>query len=197
MTENKIEKKATIWPWILLGILILAVVLYFLFFRNNTNDNTAAGNTDDTTQTALINVHEDNDTVASYITFVKGDISKMAVDHSYSSTALMKLVAATRAMDGAPGFDIKANLDKAEDDTKQITKDPMAINHADLIKDAASRISTALQKMQRSEYPSLNMEAEAVNSAATAINPDVLTLDQKQTVQTYFDKAADLLEKMN
>ncbi len=197
MTEIKIEKKATVWPWILLGLLILAAILYFLFFRNNSNDNVAVMDTDTTAQTALVDVHENNDTVTSYITFVKGDTVKMALDHSYSSTALMKLVAATRAMADVSGFDIKADLDKADDDASQITKNPLATNHADLIKDAATHITTALQNMQRTKYPSLNMQAEAVNSAASAINPDVLTLDQKETIQTFFDKAADLLQKMN
>lgn len=193
MTEIKIEKKKPIWPWILLGLLILAIVLYFLFFRNNNN---AAVASTDTTQ-SLVDVHENNDTVASYISFVKGDTSKMALDHTYSSTALMKLVAATRAMAGAVNFDVKADLDKAEDDANQITKDPLSTKHADLIKDAAGRISTALQNMQRAKYTSLNTDADEVASAASAINPDVLTLDQKQTVQTFFDKAADLLQKMN
>ena len=197
MTEIKIEKKATIWPWILLGLFILAVVLYFLFFRNNGNDNAAAANADTTTQTALIEAHENNDTVASYIMFVKADTTKMSLDHSYASTALMKLVAATRAMAGEANFDIKADLDKAEDDANQITKNPAATNHADLIKDAATHIGTALQNLQHAKYPSLNTESDALTSAASGIDPAVLTLDQKQNVQSFFDKAANLLQQMN
>ena len=194
MTEIKIEKKATIWPWIIVGLLILAVVLYLLFFRNNNNNNTVVANTD---TTALIDTHENNDTVVSYLTFIKADTTKMALDHAYTSEAIMKLVAATRAMAGEANFTIKADLDKAEDDANQITKNPMATNHANLIKDAAMHIGTALQNLQHTKYPSLNSEADAVTSAASGINPDVLTLDQKPVVQSFFDKAGDLLQKMN
>jgi uncharacterized integral membrane protein len=38
MAEIKIEKKKSIWPWII-GIIILALLIYFLAF-NKRNDNT-------------------------------------------------------------------------------------------------------------------------------------------------------------
>lgn len=95
------------------------------------------------------------------------------------------------------GYDVKADLDQADNYANQITKDPMATNHADKIKKAAEIISTSLQNIQMAKYSSLKTEADDVKSAASAINPGVLTLDQKQAVQSFFDKAAILLQKMN
>lgn len=35
MAEIKIEKRAPIWPWIV-GLLLVALLVYFLFFRETT-----------------------------------------------------------------------------------------------------------------------------------------------------------------
>lgn len=34
MAEIKIEKKNPIWPWILVGVIILALILYFFVFKD-------------------------------------------------------------------------------------------------------------------------------------------------------------------
>jgi len=43
----------------------------------------------------------------------------------------------------------------------------------------------------------LSAEAADVKSAASAINPETLTLNQRDAVKPFFRKAADLLNKMN
>ena len=59
------------------------------------------------------------------------------------------------------------------------------------------KLFNVLQNMQVAKYPGLANEAGAVKSAAMAINPETLTLDQRDAVETFFAKAADLLQKMN
>ena len=39
MAEMKIEKKKTIWPWILIGLIVFAVILYSSFFRKDNDDD--------------------------------------------------------------------------------------------------------------------------------------------------------------
>ncbi len=68
--------------------------------------------------------------------------------------------------------------------------------HADKIRSAAYVLSTSLQNMQ-AKYRGLSAEAADVKSAAAAINPETLTLDQRDAVKSFFRKAADLLTKMN
>jgi hypothetical protein len=55
MAEIKIEKKKTTWPWVLLGLVVIALLAYFLLFQDknsnvdpiNDNDSiTAVQNTD-------------------------------------------------------------------------------------------------------------------------------------------------------
>jgi len=73
----------------------------------------------------------------------------------------------------------------------------MATRHADKIRSAADALSTSLQNMQQAKYPGLSTEAADVKSAASAINPAKLTLDQRDAVKSFFREAADLLNKMN
>jgi uncharacterized membrane-anchored protein YhcB (DUF1043 family) len=121
----------------------------------------------------------------------------MGLDHVFTRNALIKLIDATRATADKQSFNIQADLDKAKEDADKITDDPMATTHADYIKDATSKLSTALQNMQQAKYPQLSAESQKVKDASNDISKADLTLDQKHTVKTFFNDAADLLKKMN
>ncbi len=195
MTEIKIEKKQPIWPWILLvfGLLLAA---WFFFLRNDNADNY----TDEPTiadTTAMIDVHENNSIVVTYVTFINADTNTMGLDHAYTSEALTRLTDAVDAMATEVGYEVKSDIARAKQLADEIKKDPMATNHADKIRSAADIVSTALQNIQQAKYPGLSAEAAEVKSAASAINPETSTLDQRDTVKSFFRKAADLLSKMN
>ncbi|MEO6760682.1 MAG: hypothetical protein ABIO24_14585 [Saprospiraceae bacterium] len=191
MAEIKIEKKQPVWPWILL-VLGLLFAAWFFFFRN---DKAEPGPTVNTTK--LLEVHENNNTVASYTTFIQSDINTMSLDHAFTSEALIRLTDAVDAMAVEAGYDVKVETAKAKQYGVQITKDPLVTTHADKIRSAADALSTALQNMQQAKYPELSAEAAGVKSAAAEINPETLTLDQRDAVKSFFRKAADLLAKMN
>src|SRR5919205_2968831 len=117
MTEIKIEKKQPVWPWILLGIILIALLIYFFgCAHNGTNDVTQQNAAEQNTATAnLLSVHENDSTVAAYISFVNNDSNKMSPDHDYSSEALKKLVQATKAMAADIGYTIHDNVDQANE----------------------------------------------------------------------------------
>ncbi len=71
MAEIKIEKKKTIWPWVTLGAVIVALLLYFFVFNNK--KESVAENTNTPAAANLINVHENNATVTEYVSFIQGD----------------------------------------------------------------------------------------------------------------------------
>lgn len=193
MTEIKIQKKKSVAPWLLLLLLLgIIAVAWLYFFRY---DNKQIMETAD--NSALINVHENNSTVASYVTFINSDTNKMSLDHSFTSEALTKLTDAVDAMATEAGYDVKVDIAKAKQYADEITKDPLVTTHADKIRSAADVLSTSLQNMQQAKYPGLSAEAADVKSAATSISPETLTLDQRDAVKSFFRKAADLLAKMN
>lgn len=198
MAEIKIEKKKAIWPWILAGLLVFAVIIYFLFFRSDTDDN-VADNTATTVadSTNFANTSENNNTVDAFVTYVNSDTATMGLDHVFTHNALIKLIDATKETADKQSFDVQADLDKAKEDADKINDDPVATTHADYIKDATTKLSTALQNMQQAKYPQLSAESQKVKDASNNISTADLTLDQKHTVKTFFNDAADLLKKMN
>ncbi|WP_026632453.1 hypothetical protein [Dyadobacter alkalitolerans] len=154
-------------------------------------------NTDQISASDAIAKKENNSTVAAYVSFVNNDQNKMELDHAYASEALGKMTSAVSAMAGEVDFDIKGDLDAVNEAATKITKDPFDTSHADQIRKAAEILSGVLQNIQVAKYPGLANEAGEVSSAAMAIDPKTLTLDQKDAVKNFFAKGADLLEKMN
>lgn len=191
MAEIKIEKKKPIWPWILAALAAIALLAYFFYDK----DDDVALESSETTD--LTSVQENNSTVAAYVDFVRSDTAEMALDHHYASEALTNLTQAIGAMADEADYDVKADLDEIRQYADQITNDPFETSHANSIRKAADIATRALQNLQRAKYPSLSGDVEQVGNAASAIDPDVLTLDQKDQVKGFFDRAADLLAKMN
>lgn len=196
MAEIKIEKKTPIWPFLLAGLIIIGLILYFLGYVGN-KENSAPVAVTETIDSNLVDVKENNSTVAEYVYYIKNMNDSMTLDHTFSNMALLKLISATEAMSNEVGFDVKADLDNAKQSANNITDDPNETTHADNIKRASEIITNALQNIQQAKYSGLSNEVAEVKMASESIKNEVLTLDQKDEVKTFFNKAADLLNKMN
>jgi hypothetical protein len=202
MAEIKIEQKNQIWPWLLVGLILAALLVYFLLFRDSDNVSktdvvTAEDYISGTNDTNLLGVKENNSTVAAFVSFVENDTTQMSLDHAYTNEALLKLTAATNAMAGEIGYEIQADLEKVKESAILITEEPFETSHAKNIRNVTDLSTTSLQNMQLAKYPWLSEEVDALKNASTAIDPLMLTLEQKDAVKNYFAKAADLLDKMN
>jgi uncharacterized membrane-anchored protein YhcB (DUF1043 family) len=196
MAEIKIEKKKPIWPWVLLGLLVLGLIIYFLvFYDSNGEDREQI--TDTTVTTDQTQDPINNNTVSEYVTFVQADTSSMGLDHEYTNEALLKLTNATEAMADEVGYDVERDIQNVRDYAQKITQDPFETTHANNIRDAANILANVLQNIQQAEFPNLANQASEVKNAAEAITPEELTLDQKQDVKSFFNSAASLLEEMN
>ena len=199
MAEIKIEKKKTIWPWIILGILLLLAVFYF------TSKETAVLDENDTVEEVYeepIDDMESEENVTAFATALTSysnyiDNAEMGIDHEYSNGALLYLINAVEAKADQLNVDINADLEEARKNAAIITEDPEALNHANLIRDSGMIISRALTTIQKSEYPNLTTEASEVEMAVSKIKKDEQTLNQKDDVNGFFKSAESLLEKMN
>lgn len=199
MAEIKIEQKKQIWPWLLVGLVIVALLFYFLEFRDSSSNMEVVPEADDSGTNAdnLLGVKENNSTVAAYVSFVENDTNKMSLDHAYTNEALLKLIEATSAIANEVGYEVRADIEKAKDYAKMISKAPFETTHADNIRKADDILTKVLQNIQKAKYPGLAEEVAELKIASESIKPGVLTLDQKDAVKNYFAKAADLLQKMN
>lgn len=194
MAEIKIEKKTNIWPWII-GLLVLAAILYFVFRSNDGEESVA-------TEIAPVENLESEatganvDAVADYIQYVESG-ANMGLDHTYTSQALEKLSSAVQAKANQQGVDVTADLTKVNEFANQITQDPFETSHADKIRNAAEILGNSMQTIQQAKYPNLGNAVTEVKQAAGNIKPSELTLDQKDAVKGFFGKSADLLRQMN
>lgn len=203
MAEIKIEQKKPIWPWLLLGFIIAALLVYFLVFYDNSN-NTAAvteteniTNTDNMNESARVGGNQENATVAAYINYVESNKGNMGLDHEYTNEALLKLIEATNAKANEVGYEVRADIAKAREYANMITRDPHATTHADNIRNAFGILTNVLQNIQKAKFPGLANEAEQLRSTSESVKPGTHTLEQKDAVKNYFAEASDLLNKMN
>lgn len=192
MTEIKIEKKKSIFPWILLALGIIAAI-WFLFFRNQ--EVVEPIETETTTENTQVS--ESNGAVNAYLMFIEDTEANMGLDHEYTNDALIKLTNAVEAKASEINFEVSDNIVKAKQIAEEITKDPMSKDHANKIRSAADILSASMHNMQKEKFSNLTTDGNAVKSAAEAIDPAILTLDQKDAVKSFFRTSAELLKKMN
>lgn len=198
MAEIKIKKKTPIWPWIVGILIVIALLLYFFVFANDNTDDADDVNTTDTEQ-VMDNNNGMNDTadlagiseITSYNSYISDP--NMALDHEYTSGALSKLIAATKATADALNVDVNADITEANAKADAITSDPTSLTHANKIKDAAQSIAQALQTIQTEKFPQLKSQYKEVETAISNIDPDTPTLEEKDDVKAFFSKAGNLL----
>ena len=211
MAEIGIEKKKPIWPWIILVLVILAI-LYFLVFADNDDDNMDENNTEqveepttgDDQARGTTGAWDTNDTssgnygqaVSGYISHV-GDKSRMGIDHEYTNNALLQLINAVQAKARENNVNIDADIQQIRQNAEEITQNPQATDHADKIKEAGTNLANALEKIQKEKFPNLSQDVQEVKNAAQEIDSSTLTLEQKEDVNSFFDEAADVLQKMS
>ena len=203
MAEIKIEQKKPVWPWLLVGLVIVALIVYFLVFSNKNNNNndlvvvTESNSDSGTNADNLLGVKENNATVIAFVNFVENNTSSTSLSQAYINEAFSKLNSATNAMAGEIGYDIQSDLAQVKESTTLVADEPFETSSAKNIRNATDNSTTALQNMQQDKYPWLSEEVEELKSASASINPEVLTLEQKDAIKNYFANAADILEKMN
>lgn len=214
MAEIKIEKKKPVWPWILLGLIILGIILYFLFANDNDGiddmDDTNTEQVGDTTYQDTRAMDRDtttfdrNDTISDvssqsvnrYVAHV-GDKSRMDMDHEYSSRALTHLINAVEYKAREKNVNLDADLAQIRTEAEEITNNPQSTDHANKIKSAGTKIADALDKLQENSYPDLDQDVEEVKTAAQGIDTQVETLQQKEQINSFYDEAAEVLRKMS
>lgn len=206
MAEIEIQRKKTpIWPWIL-GALAVLALLWFLVSR--TGQPSADQNTTAATTTAPRVTAPATDPTApllpevqTFVTFVRDNepSEDMGLHHEYTSNGIRNLADALNA--------IAHRTDNHNDriDTKhqelhqmadRIQKDWKSTQHANIIQDAFATSADMIERVQRNLYPHLENQVAEVREAAQAINPQELTLNQKNEVKQFFERASEAIRAM-
>lgn len=201
MAEIKIEKKsAPIWPWILVSLFFIAILIYLYFPREerfDRNETTRVSSVESYASSDTLAVSRNSTAILAYVNFVNDDPNKINLDHEFTNEALLRLTNATEATADEIGYDIQKELGEVKTYHDKIATDPFETTHAKSIRASAVIISEVLQSIQQNAFSDLSSEAVEVKKAADNIKADVRTLDQKEVVKNYFMQSANLLKKMN
>lgn len=178
----------------LLPIVILSgfgTLIYFTQFAGRRDEG------EDSLHKSITDVGENNKSIRAYVEFVNRSAGRLKPDRDYNIQAFVKLAMATSAAADFVHVDQSGELKKVKAYTNQLTTDPSEANHAGYIRKSAELISGVLYKIQQTAYPELASEASAVKTAASQIDVNVERIHQTNEVNTFFVRAADLLQKMN
>lgn len=115
MAEIKIEKKKPVWPWILLLLVIVGIIVYFLVFRDEETNTTVIEETPVATETDAMGSEgsdaiSGNAEIAAYVDYIDSNRNEMGLDHEYTNEAFSKLIAATKAAADETGYDINKDM---------------------------------------------------------------------------------------
>lgn len=216
MAEIKIEKKKPIWPWILIILVILAAIYFFWYYNDNTYnmdenliDNDSITQLDesynqeneviepDVLYTGIYGTVRNEQATADYLKFV--DIDKninQETGNEYYRSAFFKLITATKRESEIKNVDITEDIAAAMKNAEMLTNDPAISQKTDKIKATAANVSKALRKIQQESFTGLLSETNDVETASNNIDASGTIEEDRNDINSFFDKAAILLQKM-
>lgn len=223
MAEIKIEKKKPIWPWILVGLIILGVAIYFLADSGTRNDReqSAYGTGQESELKSRDNKSGDDNMVGkkrdtrvigqsqsrngkndpavdAYVAFVREDIKGENLKDNQEKVrqAFMQLTEACEAKAQQVGYK-SSNLHIAREHADQLVSSTSDATHSENIRATADILSDELANIQKSNFPDLDKEANKLKKASADIKPDEPITEQSQEIKSFLTEAADLLEDMD
>jgi hypothetical protein len=201
MAEIKIEKKSSpMWPWILVVLFFMAILIYLFFPREERFDGdekTRVTSQESYASSDTLEVSQNSTAVLAFVNFVNDDPNRIDIDHEFINEAFLRLINATKATANEIDYTVQKELGEVARYTDKVSTDPFETTHANSIRDAAGSLAKTLKNIQQKAFSGLASDADEVSNAAAAIKANVLTVDQKNEVKSFFRESADLLEKMN
>lgn len=199
MAEINIEKKKPIWPWILLGLLLAAIVLFFVLSDNDEQSEQASD--EPVIEETSSQDEQEKRKMTSLSTFIKTveeEDGKMGIDHVYTHRALTQMTEAMRAVAEQQNIDINADLDILVNRADSVKQDPLELTHANSIKKAFETANAAFATLaQQAQAENVEEGVEHLETHTENLELDKPTLEQRQEVKGYFDKAAEILQKIS
>ena len=203
MAETNIESKNRAYLWqLIIAALVIGLVIWAGIEYFDRDPEEARGKTPDTkevvpaTKAVSVPIQVDR-----YVSFIRDNPAqeKMELDHAYTGDGIRRLADAIGAVAdqyNLSNLNQSSDLDKLRDYADRLQEDRNSTDHADVIREAFILASSLMDSMQRRIAPQLDSRVGEVRSAAEAIDPSRLALQQKTEVETFFNKAGGVLEDL-
>ena len=217
MAEIRIEEKkssGSIWPWII-GLLLLGLIIWGIAEAFEESDETLTEEVmenDEGVAPVAQGVDENNNyndyevggdytsAKEAFMTTTANMEGEMGLDHDFSHEALTELANAASALAVQAGVADASSSDGKAQRAKQladeITRDPMAGDHADKIKMASMLIVEVLEDASGAMNNKASGAISQLRQEAQAMTAESLTLNQKENMRSYFSQARTVLNEM-
>ncbi len=213
MAELNVEKKKkTPIGWVILGIVVIALVIWFV-----------ASDTDEIQDTALFDQEQEqsteygqeqsqavapydanrsrtetNSTVQQFITFAEekssDDMDRQTVQEGITKLSDALKAVANEQTQGQGTWE--GELDQIKQDANQLQGESTAQQPSTIVRSAFSSAANVIQNIQNQYYPGLENDASDVMDAAQEIDDQQMASEQQNEIKSFFEEAADVLEKM-
>ncbi len=192
-----VRKSNSIYPWLLIGLVVLALLLWWLLGRNGGEPRLGAA-MNDSTLVRDSSAGMSSSAVRDFTRFTEAD-PPVSASHNVTADGLRKLAAAIEAV--APsgtvaGMDVGLRADEIRQRADSLQRDPSSLTHARQTREAFLLAATVLQQVQEARYPDMTDETRQVMDAAKGLKADADLLDQTPQVRQFFITAATALRGM-
>ncbi len=208
MAELNVKKKSkSPVGWIILGLVVIALIVWIVVDNNDNevmtsdnNEQVMESNQDEGTMNRSENSAENSQMdqkVQDFVSFAN-ETGSISMDHEVTHDGLTKLAEALTAVTpgDVPDENVNNDVDELKAEANQLTENPTSEQHANIMRNSFISAAQIIKNIQSENYPELQEEANQVMDAAKDIDAQKLATNQKEDIKSFFDEAADALQKM-
>lgn len=215
MAEIKIEKKKSVWPWILVVLVILGIITYLVYSNSDLNDRTDDFD-DDFTNSQVIDsdsraMDNKSTTGTAYMpgtsydqyTAFEGSIrdsTRIAKDSSYTKKAYYNLCKAVAKKAEETKVEDSQALTDLKDFSMLITRVSSPLSSAESAKNfktASDKVAKVLEDIQIKSYPELQSKVSDLKQVTSNMDGYTRMDQQQDNITQFLQKSRDILKEMN
>lgn len=213
MAELNVEKKKkSPIGWVILGIVVVALVIWFVASDSDGIQDTAQYDQEQEETTeygqeqsqavmpydANRSRTETNSTVQQFITFAEekssDDMDRQTVQEGITKLSDALMAVANEQTQGQGTWE--GELDQIKQGANQLQNESSEQQPSTIVRSAFSSAANVIQNIQNQYYPGLENDASDVMDAAQEIDDQQMASEQQDEIKSFFEEAADVLEKM-
>jgi hypothetical protein len=191
--DDVVARPRSVWPWAVL-LILLSLAVWWTFRPSRAEPVVADGSTLLPDSGSVVGP----DRVRGFLAFIANSRASraMAPDHEFITSAIDMLADALAALatSRTPGVDAELAAIRAH--ARAIRAESQSLAHADTTRAAFVRLASVMHSIQVDRLPSRTSAVTLVRQAAERIDPGRPLLEQREAVQRFLDRSADVIRAL-